>query len=121
MNPPTFQEQYCERNSCPKDRFARWVFWHCLYRHAVPLAPLILLLNYDYFVSDRDLIASAGRATDMHHLRNEVRDFFWDSNNRGWLRRTCRIRVSGQRLKNLAHRYLPEGEPDPASGTGKSP
>ncbi len=88
----------------------RKVFWLSLYPHAVIIAPLILLLNYDYFVADRDLIASAGRATDIPSVRSEVRDFFWDSNNRGWLRRTCLIRVSGQRLKNLARRYLPASE-----------
>ena len=45
----------------------------------------------------------------MKRVREDVRDYFWDSNNQGWLRRVANIRVSGQRLKNIARNYLPEG------------
>lgn len=88
----------------------RRVFWRTLYPHAVLAAPVFLVFNYEFFVADRDLIASAGRASDMKHVREEVREFFWDTNNHGWLRRRLFIRISGQRLKNLARRYLPEDD-----------
>lgn len=98
----------------------RRIFWRALYPHAVLAAPLFLIFNYEYFAPDRDLIAAAGRATDLRHIREEVREFFWDSNNKGWLRRRLFIRVSGQRLKNLARRYLPEDGAS-ASPQGSTP
>ena len=107
---PTFREIYCEKHNCSPPQFPRKVFWACLYPHAWLVAPLILLFNYEFFTADRALISSAADATTMKRIREDVRDFFWDSTNRGWLRRTANIRVSGQRLKNLARRYLPEGE-----------
>lgn len=105
---PTFRERFCAEHSCPLDQFDRRVFWLCLYPQARPLAWLILLLNYDYFTADRQLIAGAGDAVSMRRVRDEVRDFFWSSDNQGWWRRTANVRVSGQRLRNLASQYLPE-------------
>ena len=107
---PTFREIYCEQHGCTPENFARRIFWHCLYHHASLAAPFLLLFNYDYFSADRALISSSADATNMKRIRDDVRDFFWDSTNSGWWRRTANIRVSGQRLKNLARRYLPEGE-----------
>lgn len=106
---PTFREIYCEKHQCSPEQFGRRIFWRCLYPHARPLAPLFLLLNYEYFAADRALISCVADAVTMKRVRDEVRDYFWDSNNRGWLRRTVNIRLSGQRLKNLARLYLPEG------------
>ncbi|HWA87211.1 MAG TPA: hypothetical protein VG710_13370 [Opitutus sp.] len=108
---PTFREAYCAQHECPPEQFAARVFWRSLYPHALPVAPLLLWLNYDYFSPDRSLILLAGDATSVTRVREEVRDYFWDSANRGWMRRTLRLRVSGQRLKNVSRRYLPEDSP----------
>lgn len=105
----TLREIYCARHKCTTEQFARQAFWHCLYPHARLVAPLILASNYEYFSPDRALIFSAGDAVNMMRIRDEVRDYFWDSDNRGWLRRGANLRVSGQRLQNFACRYLPEG------------
>lgn len=105
------REAYCARHGCPPEQFARRLFWEALYRHAVVAAPLLLWLNYDYFSPDRSLIVHAGDATSVARIREEVRDYFWDSSNRGWLRRTLKLRISGQRLKQISRRYLPEGAP----------
>ncbi len=107
---PNFREIYCEQHRCTPAQFSRKVFWACLYHHAKIVAPLLLLVNYDFFSADRTLISSAAEATNMKRIRDDVREFFWDSTNSGWLRRRLNIRMSGQRLKNLARRYLPEGE-----------
>ncbi len=107
----TFRQLYCEKNCCAEQLFHRRLFWECLYPHARPIAALLLLFNRrQYFVADDALLASVADAVTMRRVREEVRDYFWDSNNRGWLRRGAKIRVSGQRLKNIARLYLPESE-----------
>lgn len=109
MPPPTFRESFCTGEKCPADRFVSRVFWRTLYPHARLAAPFILLFKRSFFEADRSLISATGDACDMKRIREDVRDFFWDSNNRGWWRRRINIRVSGQKLKDLAREYLPEG------------
>ncbi len=104
-----FRDRFCEQHRCAPEAFVQKVFWASLYPHAIPVAALILLVNREFFSADRALILGVAEATTLKRVRAEVRDYFWDSTNRGWLRRSANIRVSGQRLKNLARRYLPEG------------
>lgn len=106
----TLKEIYCQQHKCTVEQFQKRVFRQTLYPHARLVAPLILLFNYEFFSADRTLVSCVAEAENMKRVRNEVRDFFWDSENRGWLRRAANIRISGQRLKNLCRRYLPEGE-----------
>lgn len=105
----TFREIYCAATHCPDDEFVPRVFWHCLYRQAVPVAALILLANADYFAADRDLVTFAGRVTSLRQFNEEVRDFVKDPRNRTLLRGRLRLRVSASRLRQLAVRHL--GEP----------
>jgi hypothetical protein len=107
----TFQQIYCDRHRCSPADYHRRLFWQCLYPHAVPFAWLLRVLRPRYFVADDALIRLVADAVTMRVVREEVRDYFWDSNNRGWLRRVANLRVSGQRLKNVARAYLPESEP----------
>lgn len=106
---PTFRERFCADEKCPNEQFVSRIFWRTLYFHARLIAPAILLFQRSFFEADRSLISSAGDAGDMKRIREDVRDFFWDSNNHGWARRRLNIRVSGQKLKDLAREYLPEG------------
>lgn len=124
----TLADHYCERHKCTREQFVRQAFWKCLYPHARLVAPFILPFNYDFFSADRALINSVADAVTMKRVREDVRDYFWDSENRGWLRQALNIRVSGQRVKNLCRTYLPEGETplpfpslssDPKSRTAK--
>jgi hypothetical protein len=105
----TFSKIYCQRHRCDRARFVTRVFRQSLYPHARLIAPVILLLHRDFFSADRALILGVADATTMQRIREEVRDYYSDSSNRGWLRHAVCIRVSGQRLKNIARRYLPEG------------
>lgn len=104
----TFLAIYCEKHGCSADQFHQRVFRHCVYPHARPFVPFVRWLIDDFFIADRTLLANVAHAVTMKRIREEVRDYFWDSNNRGWLRETLRIRMSGQRLKELAREYLPE-------------
>lgn len=106
----TLEQVYCERHSCTPAQFRRRLFAHGLYPHARPFAWLIRLLHRRFFTADDALVRLVAEASTMRIVREEVRDYFWDSENRGWLRRVVNIRVSGQRVKNLAREYLPESE-----------
>jgi hypothetical protein len=120
----TFQDKFCRKNSCPKKEFVQRVFWLSLYPHAVIVAPAFMLLHDKYsayFDLERELISAVGQATDMGIIRERVREYYWDSNNRGWLRRICRIRISGERLKNLARRYFKEDKSIPVCEDTKIP
>ncbi|MDI1251185.1 MAG: hypothetical protein PSV13_20145 [Lacunisphaera sp.] len=101
---PTFAEAYCNRTGCPPENFSRSVFWRTLHWHALPFAPFLLL--GDYFESDRSLIAACGRASRMREVYDETRDFPYNPQNSSWLHRHANLRVSTQRLRDLAALYL---------------
>ena len=88
------------------ENFNEHLFWRCLHRHAVLLAPLFARLNANYFAPDRDLIARAALARTMPELNEEIRGFIDDVRNRCWLRRRGRVRVSTRRLRREARPFL---------------
>jgi hypothetical protein len=110
----TFEEHYCEARGCHPSEFRNRVFWQCLHRHAVPVAPLILLFNRRYFDLDRELLAEVQKAVRMNEVWEEVRQYFISPDHEGWLRRRANIRISARRLINVAREYLPSaGTPPP--------
>jgi hypothetical protein len=102
----TLETLFCRTHGCTQTEFERKIFWDCLHRHAVPVAPFILAVNRKFFLADRELIASAGAATSMSDVLRHAEEFLWHPNNKGWLRRQANIRVSGRRLIKLAMGYL---------------
>lgn len=110
----TFEELFCEAHGYSPAQFRSKVFWRCLTWRGKLFAVFLGGLMGEHFGPDRTFITGAGRATDMAQIRTEVRDYFEDPLNRGWLRQVADIRVSTRRLRNLARRYLPE------SATGSS-
>ena len=103
----TLEELFCETHRCASDRYRRVVFWHCLPWHAKLMAPFLGGPSGTHFTSDRALIAGAGRATDMRQLNREIKEYFFDQQNRGWLRQVAGVRVSTRRLIRMARQYLP--------------
>lgn len=108
----TFRELYCAACNCRDEEFSRRVFWRCLHRHAVPVAPALQLVRPDYFSPDRELIEQAGRARTMRELRDEIHDFVIDSRNHAWWRRRAHVRMSTHRLSALARVFL-AADPSP--------
>jgi len=96
------------------------MFWRCLHRRGLPLAPFILLVNRQYFAADYELITSVGRLTNGARLNDELDDFRSHSRNRGFVRRRLRIRVSGARLSGVFYRVLPNVKSSPQVATGTS-
>jgi len=104
----SFEEFFCEAHGCSAEQFRRKVFWRTLTWRGRLLAPFLGGSTGQHFGPDRSLIAGVSRATDMAQIRTEIRDYFEDSLNRGWLRQVADVRVSTRRVRNLARRYLPE-------------
>lgn len=102
----SFRALFCEEHRCDAEQFTRRVFWQCLYRQAALVAPLLGGFQGERFSLDRELIDGVGRAVNMSQVRHEVRDFFSNSGNRGWLRRRFNVRVSAKRLLHLSSKYL---------------
>ena len=101
----TWEEHYCDRHRCTPRQFRRRVFWSALHRHALPLAPLLLLS--DHFAADRDLIFACGRARSMRDLGDDLAAHRYHPHNTGWLRQRLALRLSTHRLRRLARGYLP--------------
>ena len=111
----TFEEKFCQAHGCRLEQFERKVFWHCLHRHALVLAPLFLLFNRRYFALDQELIREIRRAEKMNEVWEEIREYFVSPEYKGWVRKRGNIRISARRLINLARDYLPStGSPPPA-------
>lgn len=104
----SFEDLFCQAHRCSPDEFRRRVFWKTLTWRGKLLAPFLGGSTGEHFSPDRSLISGVGRATDMAQIRAEIRDYFEDATNRGWLRQVADVRVSTRRVRNLARRYLPE-------------
>lgn len=110
----TLEQSYCEANKCAAEDFSKKIFWKCLHRHAVPIAPFLLLLRPRYFEADWELISEIRRAERMNHVWEEVREYFVSPKHVGWLRRKANVRLSARRVINLAREYLPATGSPPA-------
>ena len=102
----TFREKYCAACGCDREAFAARLFWRCLHRHALPLAPIIAVVQPDYFARDRELIALAGKARTMRELNEEIRLYVDDARNYRWWPRQARVRRSTRRLRRIAWPFL---------------
>jgi|HubBroStandDraft_5_1064220.scaffolds.fasta_scaffold585573_2 hypothetical protein len=110
----TFEEYFCEANKCAPENFSRQIFWRCLHRHALPVAPFILIFRPRYFDADRELIAEIRKAVRMNQVWEEVREYFINPKHVGWFRRKANIRLSARRVIHLAREYLPSSGSPPA-------
>lgn len=99
----SFQSLFCERYQCPVTEFESQLFTKSLYRHARPFARIVAWCVPEFFREDagfiRDLASTSSRAEVLTELNR-----FYGRNvrDRNWLRKHCRIRVSGKRIQRLA-------------------
>ncbi|HVU32960.1 MAG TPA: hypothetical protein VHE61_05975 [Opitutaceae bacterium] len=112
----TFQQSYCRHHRCNEADFSTRIFWRTLPPHAAVIAVFCGGFRGRIFSLDRDFLSSVARATTVDQVREEIRDYMLDSQNRRWLRRRLRVRISCRRLKSIAREYLPDGiAPDSGS------
>jgi len=113
----TFESRYCAAHRCTAAQFRRRVFWRCLHRRALPLAPFLLVLNRSYFAPDLEFVIRVGECQDMGKVWEETRRYFTNPQHKRWLRRKADVRISAHKVINLAVEYLPMGiSPEGVSG-----
>jgi len=110
----TFAKLFCEHYHVAPQRYQRAVFWRCLHRRAWVLAPLLLLLNRDFFTADFDLIERIRTLKSASELYGEVDDFNAHPWNCGFARRWLRMRLSIRRLTHLVNHVFAKARRDAA-------
>lgn len=95
----TFRRAYCERFECPDAEFDSHLFWRTLYRRSLPWARLIWMFNRDFFRRDLRTIQQLGICASAREFRSELKGFDYENkSNRGFIRCSCRVRISIKRL-----------------------
>jgi hypothetical protein len=103
----TLETIYCAAHNCSPAQFRKRALRSCLYRHAIPLSPFLRILKHGYFIPDQELISAIAGASNMAHIWDEIRMYFSDPNNQGWLRKRANLRISGQKVVTFSRKYLP--------------
>jgi hypothetical protein len=106
--PMTFRERFCEQFKCELSLFEEAVFWRCLNRpHAWFFAKFIFPKRRFIFKEDLDFIHELGGVHDPLIFKNEVNRYHGRNvRERGWIRGTFGIRVSGKRVMKLKNRIF---------------
>ncbi|MSU35370.1 MAG: hypothetical protein EXS36_09685 [Pedosphaera sp.] len=119
----TFRGAYCAHFNCSPERFVDSVFWHALYRHALPLAWPIWLMKRDFFKEDFAVIDTFGSAGTTRQVTQATGEFSGSSRTGGgFLRRILRVRISGTRLTGIHDQLVSRMAADvPAKQTQPAP
>ena len=99
----TFGDLAGARFNCASGELEREVLWHCLYPKSLDIARWVWRIHEDYFLPDLQLIRAVKNLTDVEDLASEFSDFQHRNLSRGFLRGRMRVRISGQRLVDLAN------------------
>jgi hypothetical protein len=91
-----------ERADAVVNQADRRFFLQALYPHARLLRLAVLFSDHRHFDADYDLVSSLATVRDRRDLDIELTRFRYHPLNRGWLRRTLRLRISTRRLRHLA-------------------
>ena len=105
----TFAELFCARYHLPSENYAREMMRRALYPRARMVAPVIRIFWPTYFDADLDFVRGVGLIRRAQDLGGEVTDFHLHPRNRGFLRRTLKIRVSCQRMSGLVAEAMGSG------------
>jgi hypothetical protein len=108
----TFSERYCAMHGLAKWEFIESALVRSLYPQARLLRPL-LRLKPGYFKADREFVSCVGRIKRMRDFDMEAFAYANDPDNRGFLRRVLRLRVSAGRLNGLVWSTLRDGSCQP--------
>jgi hypothetical protein len=112
MNKQTFAERFCARNNIPLSDFREAVLKLSLYPSARLLWPVLKLVP-GHFAADREFISNVGGIKRLRDFDIEVFAFANDPNNRGFLRKVLKLRVSAARLNGLLWSTLRDGSDQP--------
>lgn len=116
----TFEEIFCAQRGVPPEKYGDTMMRLTLYPLARWLRP-VLALKSDYLAPDRAFIRSVGRITRFSEFDTEVRDYLIDPENRGFLRRGLKLRVSAYRTLKIVRGAMREGSAAPIGSPGSAP
>jgi hypothetical protein len=108
MNTVTFAEKFCAKHCLPLEKYEKIVLSRSLYPAARLLRP-VLVLKANYFAADHEFVLRVGRLMRLGGFEAEVQDFLYDPNNRGFLRRVLKLRVSARRLRRVVRDLTEQG------------
>jgi len=102
MNKPSFGDLFLRNVSMLAADFGATVFRLCVCPQGTPLARLIWYLRRAYFQPDFELIEQVRNLTSSTEVRLELNRVRYYHPATGLFRGFLRVRISGQRLLNLA-------------------
>ncbi len=102
MNGKTFCEAVCERFDISPDAYEEEVLWRCFFPSVRAVGKLLWLVNPARFNEDLELIRNVADCMSVTEVRTELNDHRYHRPLRGFGPRCLRLRVSGQRLVELA-------------------
>lgn len=102
----TFREAFCERFNIRPDLFGEKVLWRCHHRRSLPLGRWIWRHKRAHYDADLDMIRAVAECTSVSELRAEMNDFLYHNPPKGFLRKTMHVRLSGQRLVDMAAKIM---------------
>ena len=103
----TFREAYCEKMAIPTEDFAETVFWRCFPPQKLKLGRFFWWFYRDLFANDFELIEDVSESTTVEEVATELANFRSEVREQGFLRVNLNLRLSGQRLVDLASGVLP--------------
>lgn len=89
---------YCSRRELPPEQFETAVFHYGLYPHARLLR---WFLGRQYFTADMEFIRAVAKLRSRRDFSVEATEFHQHPDNRSFLRRVLRLRVSASRIRRL--------------------
>ena len=98
----TFREAVCGRFDISPDAYEQEVLWRCFFPPTLALGKLFWHLHPAYFDEDLEVIRDIAGCVSVSQVCAELNDFRYHHPLRGLPRRFLRVRVSGQRLVELA-------------------
>lgn len=112
MKGPTFSELYCARERIAPSDAAERLFRDALYPHARPFAALFRLVRRRHFLADREFIEDVGYLRSLEDFSLVLGCYIEHPDNRGYLRRRLRLRVSARRMLRIVRSVFTPAAPE---------
>jgi hypothetical protein len=104
----SFREACCEKLGIPEETFEETVLWQCLPPRHLLIGKLRWRFDRAYFQDDLELIHWVADCTSLQELSKlEHKYHRFVKPISGFQRRVLGARLSGQRLVDFAHKFLP--------------
>jgi len=101
MKPKSFTELYCEQENLRPAAVPERLFRLTLYPHARLFAGLLRRLRRRHFLADYEFIEDVGYLKSLQDFSLTLGSYVEHPDNRGFLRRTFRIRISARRMLHI--------------------